>query len=84
MDAQTNNEVNSKDIFRVSISFVVSIIAAKIVFIIIASFTFFPSISDSTFFRGTIFSIGAVARLFAGILSFIKLNRYLKDEMQNI
>ena len=84
MGAQNNSKKNTKGIFRVSVSIVVSIIAAKIIFFIIASFTFFPGISDSTHFRGSIFSVGAIVGLCAGILSFKKLNKYLKGEIQNI
>ena len=84
MDAQTDSKIDSKGIFRVAISFVVSITAAKIVFIIFASCTFFPGISDSSFLSAAFFSIGAIAGLFAGIYSFIKLNKYFKGEMQNV
>jgi hypothetical protein len=84
MDTQAKNKINSKSIFRISISFVVSTIASQIVFIIFWSFAFFPVISDSAYLGGLIFSIGAVAALFAGILCFRRLNKYLKDEMQNI
>ena len=83
MDAQTNNKIDSKGIFRVAISLLVSIIAAKIVFIIFAGFAFFTDKSVSSFLSGALFSIGTIAGLFAGIFSFIKLNKYLKDEIQN-
>ncbi len=81
MDAQENSKISSK-VFRVSISLLVSIIAAKIVFFIFAAFTFVPAISESTFFGGVFFSIGIIAGLSVGIFIFIKLNKYLKGEMQ--
>ena len=84
MNAKTEKSTKLKTIYRISVSVTVSIIAAKIVFIIFWSFIFFPAISDSTFLGGLIFSIGAIAGLFAGICSFIKLNKYLKGIMQNV
>ena len=82
METQRNSQIISKDIFRVFVSLVVSIIAAKIVFLIFAAFTFLPAISESSFFSGAFFSIGIIAGLSVGIFSFIKLNTYLKGEMQ--
>ena len=82
MDVKKNSKIISKGIFRVSVSILVSIIAAKIVFILIAAFTFLPAISESSFFSGVFISIGIIAGLFSGIFCFIKLNTYLKGEMQ--
>ncbi len=84
MNAKTEKSTKLKSIYRISVSVTVSIIAAKIVFIIFWSFTFFPAISDSAFLGGLIFSIGAIAGLFAGGYSFIKLDKYLKEIMQNV
>ena len=78
MDAQTKNNGNSKSLFRILISAAVSILAAEIVFVIFWSFKFFSAISDSLFL-----SIGVLAGVVAGILSFVKIDKYLKDRMQN-
>ena len=55
-------------------SVVVTIIAAKIVFIIFWSFTFFPVISDSSILGATIFAIGTIVGISAGTLIESKLN----------
>ena len=78
MDAQTKNNGNSKSLFRIIISAAVSILAAEIVFVIFWSFKFISAISDSLFL-----SIGVLAGMVAGIISFIKIDKYLKDRMQN-
>ena len=78
MDAQTKNNGNSKSLFRIVISAAVSILAAEIVFVIFWSFKFISAISDSLFL-----SIGVLAGMVAGIISFIKVDKYLKDRMQN-
>jgi hypothetical protein len=74
MDAQTKNCMNLKGIIRISMSVVVTIIAAKIVFIIFWSFTFFPVISDSSILGATIFAIGTIVGISAGTLIESKLN----------
>ena len=81
MDAQTKNNIHLKSIFRISISGMVSIIPANIVFVIFWSFTLFPAISDSPFLVGSIFSIGVLAGIVASILSFMKINKHLKGRM---
>ena len=78
MDAQAKNNGNSKSLFRIIISAAVSILAAEIVFVIFWSFKFISAISDSLFL-----SIGVLAGMVAGIISFIKVDKYLKDRMQN-
>ena len=78
MDAQTMNNGNSKSLFRILVSAAVSILAAEIVFVIFWSFKFISAISDSLFL-----SIGVLAGMVAGIISFIKIDKYLKDRMQN-
>ena len=83
MDAQTKNNIHLKNLFRIFISASVSIVAAEIVFIIFWSFKFFPAISDSPFLDGSIFFIGILAGVVAGILIFMKINKHLKDIMQN-
>ena len=82
MDTKTKASINSKTIFRISISAVVSIIAAKIVFIIFWSLTLFPGISNSSILGGLIFFIGTITGLTAFVISFLKLNNYLKHELQ--
>ena len=78
MDAQTKNNGNSKSLFRILISSAVAILAAEIVFVIFWSFKFFSAISDLLFL-----SIGVLAGMVAGILSFMKIDKYLKDRIQN-
>ena len=78
MDAQTKNNGNSKSLFRILISAAVSILAAEIVFVIFWSFKYFSAISDLLFL-----SIGVLAGVVAGILSFMKIDKYLKDKIQN-
>jgi hypothetical protein len=84
MNAKIEKITTAKKIARFSISIVVSTIAAKIVFIIFCSFTFFPIVTDSTFLGGAIFIIGAIAGISSGIGCFIKLNNFLKGIMKNI
>jgi hypothetical protein len=83
MDAQTKNNIHLKNLFRIFISASVSIVAAEIIFIIFWSFTLFPAISDSPFPDGSIFYIGILAGMVAGILIFMKINKHLKGRMQN-
>lgn len=78
MDAQTKNNGNSKSLFRILISAAVSILSAEIVFVILWSFKYLSAISDSLFL-----AIGVLAGVIAGILSFMKIDKYLKDRIQN-
>ena len=84
MDAQAKKGNTGRYIFRFSICVVVSTIAAKMVFILFWSFTFMPGISNQSFLSAIILSIGFIAGVSAAILCFMKLNRYLKEEINNI
>lgn len=84
MDAPIEKGSTAKNIFRISISVVVAVVAAKIVFIMSWSITFVPAISASSFLSGSIMVVGTISALFAGIFSFIKIEKFLKDEIQSI
>ena len=77
MDTETKNGVNLKIVFRIAVSFMISIVSAKIVFIIFWSITLFPGISDSSFIPGIIISTGLIVGILGGIVVFKKIFIYL-------
>lgn len=84
MNPQKNSRISLKGVYRVLLAFVVSMVAAEVPFIIFGSFAFLAGTSASTLLGGALVAVGVIAGLLAGIISFMKLNRYLKGEMDNV
>jgi len=82
MNAKIEKSTKAKTIARISISVVLSTIAAKMIFIIFWSFTFLPIAANTPFLGSSIFVIGAIVGISVGTGCFIKLNAYLKEIMQ--
>lgn len=83
MDIPNKNESTLKNIFRISISFVIAMITAKIVFIILWSITFIPIISTISFVKGFITLAAVLFAIISGVFCFKKLNDYLASEIKN-
>ena len=84
MDISSKGGPTSKNIFRISISFIVATITAKIVFIIMWSITFIPIISTIFVVKGIVTLTAVICASISGVFCFKKLNDYLTTEIKNI